>query len=109
MADFTIKQNDTRPYLVAALQDNNAAINLTSATSVKFIMRQQGSIGAPKISSAATFLDRPTGQVQYAWVASNTDTVGDFNGEFEITWNDGGIETVPNDGYFTISIVDDLG
>ena len=113
MADFTIKRNDTLPKLEATLQQNNVVYNLTGAT-VKFIMKKEGS-GTAKVNSAVTVVDAASGQVEYAWddVAGDTDTEGDYNGEFEVTTGSGEIITFPNgaDGtdYFTIEITEDLG
>lgn len=109
MADFVIKQNDTRPALDATLTENASALDLTAASAIKFIMRQQGSLGSAKINTAATFINKASGTVRYIWTAGNTDTVGTFNAEFEVTWSDGGVSTHPSDGYFVIDIQDDLG
>lgn len=96
MADFYIKQNDTRPYLEATLQDSAGdAVNLTGA-SVRFHM---GSIDA-----AATIVDAATGSVRYEWQAGDTSTTGFFNFELEATYADGGVETWPNHGTWTIQI-----
>lgn len=103
---FNIKQGDTRPKYVAVLTSNGTPIDLTNATSIKFLMRVEGQ--APKINAAAAFTDRPNGQVTYTWTGSDTDTVATYQGEFEITWSDGGVETVPNDGYLRIEIEDDI-
>lgn len=111
---FYIKQNDTRPRYVATLLDNfgepdQAPINLTNATSVKFLMRSTGNAGSPKVTAAAAITSAASGIVTYTWVAGDTDTIGEFDVEFEITWSDGGVETVPNDGYLSVVIEDDLG
>lgn len=110
---FTIKQNDRRPLFVVALKDDfgeetEAAVNLTSATSAAFNMREAGG-GAVKISAVtATISDAANGVVTYAWGADDLDTVGEYEAEVEVTWNDGKKETFPNNGYWTVNVVDDI-
>lgn len=113
---FSLKQGDTRPIYIAALKENfglpsEAPIDLSAdGTTVKFIMRKQGSPTA-KVNSFAFIEDAANGIVSYSWdgVAGDTNEVGTFDVEFEITHPDGGVETVPNVGYLTVTIVDDLG
>lgn len=109
---FVIKQDSTRPVYVVTLVENfgssNDPIDLTTATSVDFLMRESGGTGTPKVNAPAVITDAVAGEVTYTWDAADTDTVGDFHAEFKITWGDGGIQTVPNDGYFEITIGDDL-
>jgi hypothetical protein len=105
---FTIKQGDTRPKLVAVLSESGTPIDLTTATSVKLLMRVTGSVGAAKVDAAATITSAAAGEVTYTWLAADTDTAGTYDAEWEITWSDGGIETVPNDGYFTVVVGDDI-
>lgn len=110
---FTVKQHDTAPSYVVDLADEfglpgETPINLTTATSVKFLMRETGGTGAPKVTAAMTIVDAANGRVQHDWGATDTDTVGTFDIEFEITWSDGTIETVPNDSYLSVEVVDDL-
>ena len=108
MADLTIKQNDTWPKLEATLSDANGPVDLTAATSVKFIMRKVG--GTPIVTGTGAKKSPPgvDGVVTYTWIAADTSVVGSYEGEFELTFP-GGVETFPNEGYFTIEIVDDLG
>jgi hypothetical protein len=109
---FSIKNGDTAPAYVVDLQDDvdstPVAINLTSATSVTFKMRLTGTTGAPAITQAMTVTDAANGRVTYEWQTGDTDTPGTYDAEFEILWTDGTIETVPNDGYLTIIVTDDL-
>lgn len=105
---FYVKQNDTAPSIRATLKDSdNTVINLTGAT-VRFHMRTIGGTTA-KVDSAATVVSPATsGVVQYDWVAADTDTVGTYQAEFEVTYSDGTIETFPNNGYIVVEITDDI-
>lgn len=104
---FTIKQFDTRPLFVGILNDEDGVVNLTTAGSVVFNMRSTaGSLvinrGTAAITSAAQ------GQVTYTWGTGDLNTVGDYEGEFEVIWNDGKRETFPSGGYIAISVIDDI-
>ena len=107
MADFTIKQHDTWPALSATLSDQSGLINLTTATTVKLILKTAS--GSATITGTCAIDDAVNGEVSYAWVSPDTDTVNSYNGEFEITWSNGKVTTVPNDTYFTVEIKADLG
>jgi len=110
MADptFYIKQNDTRPELDIFLRDDkDRSINITGAT-VKFSMRN-ASTNVVKISLAAvTTVSSTAGRVKYSFTASDTDTAGNFDGEFQVTFIAGQIETFPNDGYIKVIVTDDV-
>lgn len=107
MARIRTKQNDTRPVVNATLLDAaGAPVSLTGAT-VKFIMRAVDA-STTKVDSAATVVDSSAGRVRYTWVAADTDTVGEFEAEFEVTYSDGGVETFPKVGYITVTIADDV-
>ena len=54
-------------------------------------------------------LDEDAGRVKYVWQTGDTDTAGTFQGEFEVTYTSGEIETFPNDGYIGIEVLDDIG
>ncbi len=109
---FILKQNDTRPVYDVTLYEQigqaaQTPINLTNATAVKFIMRAVGSV-TPKINAAMSIQSATSGTCRYIWTAGDSADAGSFNVEFEITWNDGGVETVPNSGYLSVVIEDDL-
>ncbi len=84
-----MKTNDTTPniravlYTVTGDPPTASVVNLTGAT-VKFIMRQSG-VTAAKVDTAATIVLATSGTVQYEWVVADTDTAGDYMGEFEVT------------------------
>jgi len=100
---FYIKQGDMHPPVLATLKDaDQVPINLVG-TSVKFITNF--GVDAP------VSLLVGTGEVQYDWVAGDTDVPpGIYDGEFEIDWGGSlGKQTVPNDGHIKVVITGDLG
>jgi hypothetical protein len=104
---FYVKQNDTSPSMLATLQDADGnAVNVTGAT-IRFHMRTIGSTTS-KVDDAAVIVTADNGEVRYDWDAADTDTVGSYQAEFEVTYADGSIETFPNDGYIRIEITDDI-
>lgn len=110
---FAIKQGDRRPYFSALLRDDfgeptEAPVDLTTATSAKFNMRDADT-GTVKVSAAtATISDAVGGEVTYQWGATDTDTVATYQAEIEITWSDGKKQTFPNDDYFVVIVYDDI-
>ena len=104
---FYIKQNDTVPSLRAALQNGSGdAVDITGAT-CQFHMRVLGQTTVT-VDASAQIIDEETGIVQYNWVADDTDTIGSYQAEFEVTYPDGTVETFPNNGYIRVEITDDI-
>lgn len=104
---FFIKQNDTGPVITASLKDADyAAIDLTGAT-VRFLMRAVGSTSA-KVDQSATVTDEAGGLVKYEWQSGDTDTVGQFQAEFEVTYATNRVETFPNNSYVLVQVIDDI-
>lgn len=102
---FTIKQNDTLPTLEAQLIDhNNNPINL-ELCGVRFHMNQYDEI---IINKPATIVDIELGMVKVEWQEEDTGKTGTYKCEFEVNMPDGNIITVPNDGYFLVSIIREL-
>jgi len=107
MADFSIKANDTLPAFEVSLGIGGGSLDLTTAVSVTFIMRE-ASGGTPKVHAAA-IVDNPiTGIVRYEWVDGDTDTPGQYQAEWEIAWTGGKKQTVPTTTYHSIDILADL-
>lgn len=115
---FQIKQYDRRPLFVVVLKDNfgeedEAIVNLTTASTAVFNMRPEGSSVARITRGAALISNAAGGEVTYSW-GTSSGTVGDtavpgtYEAEIEITWNDGKPETFPNDGYWEVEITDDI-
>ena len=103
---WTTKQNDTKP-IYSHLRDVNGNVDLTNATSVVFNMRDQS--GTVKVSRGVCSIETAsTGYVKYPFLATDTDEVGTYKGEYEVLWSDGIIETYPEGDYVVIKIVDDI-
>jgi hypothetical protein len=109
MADFTIKKDDTRPviqrYLIQNVDGATSPVNLTNASALAFIMKSGGAV----VTGVASIVTAASGCWAYKWATGDTATAAQYDAEIEIKWSDGGYETVPNDGYFSIEVVADLG
>lgn len=104
---FTIKRNDTSPILQTVLSDaNGVAIDLTGTT-VKFYMKKYKAT-TPKINATAAIVNEDAGIVRYLWQTGDTDTAGSYQAEFQITYDDGAVETFPNADFIQIDIINDL-
>ena len=102
-----IKRGDRLPVASATLKDaTGAPVNISGMT-VKFLMKADD--GTLKVNAAATIVDGPGGKVEYAWLAVDTDTVGHYRGEFEVTDAASKKMTFPNFEYIDVWVVEDLG
>lgn len=101
-SDFTLKANDRLPSIQATL-----SADLTTATSVKFIMKTATG-NTVKVNTVATIVTPATGVVRYDWAAVDTATPGDYIAEWEVTWTGGKKQTFPTLNYHTVSILADL-
>lgn len=106
--DFRIKRNDLLPVLERRIRDDSGApLNLTTAESVRFVMRRPN--GAVVVDGDCTIEDREGGIVSYEWTEGDTATKGAYVGEFEVTFEDGKVLTAPTVSYLKIKVVEDLG
>ena len=103
---FNIKQNDTSPSLQATLKDASGTVIVLTGASVRFHMKALD--GTVKVDAAMAVTDNLNGVVQYDWQTGDTDTVGSYSVEFEVTYFDNTIETFPNNQNLTISVVREL-
>lgn len=106
MTKFYMKQNDTSPAIKIECADGDDAVIPVTGASVDFFMR--GSNGTVKVNGTGSVTDGPNGIIQYDWSAGDTDTVGIFEAEFQVTFAGGEIETFPNKGYISVVIGDDI-
>jgi hypothetical protein len=108
---FYIKQNDTASFLTRDLKDAfGSPVNVTGA-SVVFSMRVKPA-GTMKITRQdGVVVNAGIGRVRYEWASdgSDTNTADEYEGEFQVTYADGKIQTFPNDGHIPIVITDDVG
>jgi hypothetical protein len=104
---FNIKQNDTGPPLQVILREPSDTpgvagdpVPLGAGDAVRFHMISTVPGSAVKVDAPAVIVNPgsapPDGRVDYNWAALDTDTVGLFEYEFEITFAAGEIRTVPN-------------
>lgn len=108
----TYKRNDTGPPVSIVCLDGDSPIDLTNATSARFLMGQVNAAGVSTIKvqgTAAIATDKTTGTVTYNWVVGDLDTVGTYSAEVEITWTTGKKQTFPAANYLTILVVADIG
>ena len=104
---FIIKRNDLSRSLKSYLRASPAS-NFTGAT-VVFNMSTKD--GTKKITRGTASLgnDADGDFATYDWQAGDTDTLGDYEGEFEVILASGKPETYPNDNFIDILITKDLG
>lgn len=116
---FVIGQNDQLPKLERVpVESDGSVTDLAAATGAVFRMRAIGS-GSLKVDAAATIenvtVDLGDGNgeqtllgLTYDWpTAADTDTVGVYDGQFEVTFSSGTLK-VPNAEPFQITVAEEL-
>ena len=110
MATKQMKQGDTAPAITATLLDSSGdAVDLTDAA-IRFLLRdaftriEYLSEDASNDQSGDGS-DGSKGKVSYAWQAGDTDVVGVYRGEFEVTYYDQTVESFPNAEVITVVIL----
>jgi hypothetical protein len=103
MADiFQIKRRDTSPALLYRISP--APSSLAGASIIFNLKNASGTVVINRAAADNTDSDI----LRYQWQAGDTDTVGQFQGEFEITYADGTVGTWPNRGFIPVVIYDDI-
>lgn len=110
--EFSIKRNDTKPFIKANLQDaTGSAVDLTNATGIFFNLATNDNTYTAVLSGASltsgTTNGSTAGVVEYQWNAGDTNRSGNYLGEFEVTYTDGTISTFPADHSLRIKIYED--
>jgi len=102
--DFTIKEGDTGPDLLVTLIDEDGdVVDISDYTSCKFRMADVYT-NETKVDADATVVDASNGSVKYVWTTSDTDTPGEYRGEFYVDFDGTEKITFPNNGYISIMI-----
>ena len=104
---FNIKQNDTSPALAAQLLDGSQNIIDLTGASVRFHMKIAGGTTVA-VDNAAVVTNGSEGRVQYEWVTGDTTTAANYQGEFEVTYQNGTVESFPNSGYIVIRVIPEI-
>lgn len=106
--DYFLKKGDTEPAFFRELSDvDDSVVNLTGATA-RFLMRKRGESASVIDAEADIGADPTLGIVSYSWAEGDTDEPGDYDAEFEVTFDGGGVQTFPNADYLHIRILGDL-
>jgi len=108
---FYLKKDDTRPKIRSILKDAAGLVVNVSGATVRFIMtpKTEAAGSTPTVDAVASIITAAEGIVEYTWEAADTDTVGKYRAEWEVTFSDGGRETFPNSEYIEVIIRNDLG
>jgi hypothetical protein len=112
-----MKRNDLLPDLRVRLCDTNnpTGVDLTLATEVRVLAYGHGAV---KIDQEMTVADQEDpallGVVSYQWQAEDTDTIGDYDLEFQVMWPGDRPQTWPvaesvAASYLVLRVLKDLG
>lgn len=104
---FNIKQNDTSPSLGAQLLDGSKQIIDLTGCSVRFHMKIAGSTTVA-VDGTAVVTNGTEGRVAYEWSTGDTQTAANYQGEFEVTYPNGTVETFPNSGYIVVRVLPEI-
>lgn len=107
MTTLGVKQHDSGRRMTDVLRDTAGPIDLTNAVGVKLLARNAVSL-AVKVNAACTFTASSAGSVAYVWTAADLDTAGSLQFEYQITYSDGSIYTVPSRKYHRLVITADV-
>ena len=104
---FFLKQGDLLPSIQAQLLDTSGVpVDLTGVLGVNFCFRRRNNTNVT--TAAATIVDATNGVVQYDWVAGDTDTVGEYEAEWVVTFASGKEQTFPSEGFNEFEVTEDL-
>ena len=116
--DFEMQAGDLLPSIQTSGLKNpdGTIVDLTNATSVKFIMDAANTDwtpkanATPKVQAAAVMVTPKTsGVVEYIWASGDTDTAGQYLGQWLVTWPTLRPQRFPTGTYYQIQINANLG
>ena len=107
---FSLKVGDTAPLLTAVINYTDGTLPDLTGASATFAMRDaSGTVVIPETACAVT---PSTNEVGYAWTAGDTDTAGEYTGEFTVTFASGRLGSFPTGGltaYIDVVILPSFG
>lgn len=107
ISDFYIKEGDTKPAFAGfCVGEDGARPNLTSAAVLLKIRNRD--TGAVALSAAMTVVDGANASVSYAWQTADTAAAYEGQAEVEVTFQDGSVETFPNNSTINVHITKDV-
>lgn len=108
MADYITRKGDNHITFTQTLTDSaGAAVNLTTATGVKFVARPVTAT-TPTTNLAGTIVTPASGIVSYTPTLADTATAGQYQVTWVVTWGDSTVSTYPVDGYYEMLVEEDL-
>jgi hypothetical protein len=108
-ADILFKRDDRRPFVDITLTDANGAVDLTSATCEKIVIKNIDNVVVSNTTTELTVTDTTGGIVR--WQPAATGAVAEpanYYAEIQVTFNDGRHATFPNDDWFSVIILEDI-
>lgn len=110
MADYFVKQGDDAPSLSVILRDaNNNPVNLTGASGSVYLRPARAA--SPLVTRSLTIDPDQVGnkgKVTFSWPVGGLGTVGEYLGEFDITYADTKKQSFPNSGFMIFEVVPQL-
>jgi hypothetical protein len=108
MSEVSFVQGDTGPSIKATLKQRNAAgalvpIDMTALgiNAVKFQMRRPDD-KRYTVNATADIVDAPNGKVSYDWATNDLDAPGEFQGQWELAYLDGTVQTTDPPNTITV-------
>ena len=92
---FSLKVGDTAPSLIAVISYSDGSLPDLTGASATFAMRD--AVGTVVIPETACTVNAATNEVSYAWSSGDTDTAGEYTGEFTVTGAGGKITSYPSE------------
>lgn len=104
--NFYIKRGDRLPAFTRTLEDaDGVPVDITGGA---VLFKMQPMQGGSVIQGTCTVVAATAGAVRYDWRAGDTDLVGMFLAEWEVTFSSTLPETFPNGGYDVVRITADI-
>lgn len=106
-SSFQIKVGDLEPALAVTVTDQNGVAVVLSGTATAQFRWERVDDATTEQTAAAVITDAPNGLVEYQWAVGETDTAGEYQGEFIIT-DAGRAQTFPSRNFIKFTINDNL-